>query len=104
MDHFWIILGPFWTILLIALSTLCQWSCGLADHFLEVTLLEQVNFHFGFFFFTTHCWSKMLLRDTYIWKLHLWIIFCNTNWWINVLFVRALGVTYAVSADHFSCL
>ena len=71
----WIILGPFWTILLIALSTLCQWYCGLVDHFLEVTLLEQVNFHFGFIFFKTHCWSKMLLRDTYIWKLHLWIIF-----------------------------
>ena len=51
MDHFWIILGPFGTILLIALSTLCQWSCGRVDHFLEVTLLEQVNFHFGFIFF-----------------------------------------------------
>ena len=46
----WIILGPFWTILLIALSTLCQWSCALVDHFLEVKLMEQVNFHFGFFF------------------------------------------------------
>ena len=49
MDHVWIILGPFWTILLIALSTLCQWSCGPVDHFLEVKLME-VNFHFGFFF------------------------------------------------------
>ena len=47
LDH----LGPFWTILLIALSTVCQWSCGLVDHFLEVKLLEQVNFHFRFFFF-----------------------------------------------------
>ena len=33
------------------------------------------------------------LGDTYIWKLHFWIIFCNTNWSIN-MFVRALGDTY----------
>ena len=46
MDHFWIILGPFSTILLTVLSTLCQWSCGLVHHFLEAKLLEQVNLHF----------------------------------------------------------
>ena len=32
-------------------SALCQWSCVLVDHFLEVKLLEQVNFHFRFFIF-----------------------------------------------------
>ena len=115
MDHFWIILGPFWSILLIALSSLCQWSCGFVDHFLEVKLLEQVNFHFEFFFFThivgaicccviltfgsyifgsffatqigrSICCFVCALGDTYIWKLHFWIIFCNTNWWINMVF------------------
>ena len=58
MDHFCSILGPFRTILLTALSTVCHWSCGFVDHFLEVKWLEQVNFHFGFIFLKTHCWSK----------------------------------------------
>ena len=60
VDHFWIILGPFSTILLTVLSTLCQWSCGLAHHFLEAKLLEQVNLHF-WIIYNTHCWFNMLL-------------------------------------------
>ena len=78
MDHFWIIRGPFWTILLTVLSTLCQWSCGLVDHFLKVKWLEQVNLHFWIIFYNTHCGFNMLL----IWKLCFWIIFVNMNWWI----------------------
>ena len=81
LDHSWTILDHF-ADCTFNFVPMVLWTC---DHFLEVTLLEQVNFHFGFIFFKTHCWSKMLLRDTYIWKLHLWIIFCNTNWWINIL-------------------
>ena len=69
------------------------------DHFLEVNLLEQVNFHLGFIFFKTHCWSNKLLRDTYIWKLHLWIIFATQIGGSICCFVRALGVAYAVSSD-----
>ena len=60
MDHFWIILGPFSTILLTILSTLCQWSCGLLHHFLEAKLLDQVNLHF-WIIYNTHCWFNMLL-------------------------------------------
>ena len=60
MDHFWIILGPFSTILLTVLSTLCQWSCGLVHHFLEAKLLEQVNLHF-WIIYNTYCWFNMLL-------------------------------------------
>ena len=60
MDHFWIILGPFSTILLTVLSTLCQWSCGLVHHFLEAKLLEQVNLHF-WIIYSTYCWFNMLL-------------------------------------------
>ena len=80
-----------------------------------IKLLEQVNFHFRFFFvldtfgpicccviltfgsyifgsfFATQigrsiCCFVCAPGDTYIWKLHFWIIFCNTNWWINMLF------------------
>ena len=60
MDHFWIILGPFSTILLTVLSTLCQCFCGLVHHFLEAKLLEQVNLHF-WIIYDTHCWFNMLL-------------------------------------------
>ena len=60
MDHFWIILGSFSTTLLTVRSTVCQWSCGLVDHFLEAKLLEQVNLHF-WIFYNTHCWFNMLL-------------------------------------------
>ena len=60
MDHFWIILRPFSTILLTVLSTVCQWSCALVHHFLEAKLLEQVNLHF-WIIYNTHCWFNMLL-------------------------------------------
>ena len=108
MDHFWIILGPFSTILLTVLSTLCQWSCGLVHHFLEAKLLEQVNLHF-WVIYNTYCWFNMLLCTctmshlclevtfldhfcehesvdhfffgTYIFGSH----FFHTNWWINIL-------------------
>ena len=81
MDHFWIILGPFSTILLTVLSTMCQWSCGLVHHFLEAKLLEQVNLHF-WIIYHTHCWFNMLLCTCYVWKLRFWIIFVNMNRWI----------------------
>ena len=39
---------------------------------------------FGSFFATqigrSICCFVRALCDTYIWKLHFWIIFCNTNW------------------------
>ena len=85
MDHFWIILGPFPTILLTVLSTVCQWSCGLAHHFLEAKLLEQVNLHF-WIIYNTHCWFNMLLCTCTMSHLCLEVTFldhfCNMNWWI----------------------
>ena len=85
MDHFWIILGPFSTILLTVLSTLCQWSCGLVHHFLEAKLLEQVNLHFwiinGTHIVGSICCFALALCHTYVWKLRFWIIFVDMNWW-----------------------
>ena len=60
MDHFWIILGPFSTILLTVLSTVCRWPCGLVHHFLEAKLLERVNLHF-WIIYNTHGWFNILL-------------------------------------------
>ena len=88
MDHFWIILGPFSTILLTVLSTVGQWSSGRVHHFLEAKLLEQVNFE-----------AKLLEQV----NLHFWIIY-NTHCWFNMLLCTCtmshlcLEVTFL---DHF---
>ena len=90
MDHFWIILGPFSTILFIVLCAngLCQWSCGLVHHFLEAKLLKQVNLHFWIIYNTykfivgSICGLVLALCHTYVWKLRFWIIFVNMNGWM----------------------
>ena len=122
MDHFWIILGPFSTILLTVLSTLCQWSCGLVHHFLEAKLLEQVNLHF-WFNYNTHCWFNMLLCtctmshlclevrfldhfcehesvDHFFFSTYIFGSFFYTNWWINMVLCTCTMCYHYYPLDH----
>ena len=122
MDHFWIILGPFSTILLTVISTLCQWSCGLVHHFLEAQLLEQVNLHF-WIIYNTNCRFNMLLCTYSMSHLCLEVTlldhfcehesvnpfffgsyitgshFLQTNWWI--IFVLELSKTEMIQKCKF---
>ena len=103
MDHFWIILGPFSTILLTVLSTLCQWSCGFVHLFLEAKLVEQVNLHF-WIIYNTRCWFiccfVLALCHTYVWKLRFWIM---NRWIISFLELTFLRITFFPHklVDHF---
>ena len=104
--------GSFFGSYIVGISEFPFWVHFFLNHIVGPKCCSVIlvfgSYIFGSFFATQiggsiSCFVRAL-GDTYIWKLHFWIIFCNTNWSINMLFVRALGVTYAVSADHFSCL
>ena len=99
-DHSWTILDHF-ADCAFNFVPMVLWTYG---SFLRSYIVGISEFSFWVHFFKPHCRSIMLLRDTCIWKLHLWIIFCNTNWWINILLCacsrRYLHLEVAF-LDHF---
>ena len=109
LDHSWTLLDHFACCTFNSMP-MVLWTCGsffgsqivgtrefpFWVHFLRhivgpiccCVILIFGSYIFGSFFATQiggsiSCFVRAV-GDTYIWKLHFWIIFCTTNWWINM--------------------